>query len=80
MPEGEAMPNDVTIQKYTDSINKSWRKTTQSVLETAKLCAEAQNNLNDDERKKLIEDLDFDKATSASSRRSGHTLYCRPTP
>jgi tellurite resistance protein len=54
---------DVTMQNYAKEINKSWRKTTDSVLETARLCAEADKALRADEKSKLIKGLDFSKAT-----------------
>ena len=55
------MSNDVT--KFADAINKSWRKTTDNVLETAKLCADADARLETKEKKKLIKDLDFNDST-----------------
>ena len=39
------MAVQVTIQDYAKAINSSWHKTTDSVLETARLCAEAEKKL-----------------------------------
>jgi hypothetical protein len=57
------MASQGTIQDYAKAINSSWRKTTDSVLETAKLCAEADKNLPPDQKNKLFDHLDFTKAT-----------------
>jgi hypothetical protein len=50
------------IQDYAKAINLSWRKTTESVLETARLCAEADKKLPH-YKEKFFKDLDFSKAT-----------------
>jgi hypothetical protein len=50
------------IQDYAKAINLSWRKTTDSVLEPARLCAEADKNLPHD-KNNFFKDLDFNKAT-----------------
>ena len=52
-----------TIQDRATAINTSWHKTTDSVLETAKLCADADNKLCPVEKNKLFKELDFNKAT-----------------
>ena len=49
------------IQDYAKAINLSWRKTTDSVLETARLCAEADKNLPHD-KSKFFKELEFSKA------------------
>jgi hypothetical protein len=51
-----------TIQDYAKAINASWHKTTDSVLETARLCAEADKKLPTDQKNKLFKDLEFSKA------------------
>ncbi|HEY8098089.1 MAG TPA: hypothetical protein VIE65_18670 [Methylobacter sp.] len=48
---------------YAKDINLSWHKTTDSVLETARLCAEADKTLVSGEKSKLFKSLDFNKAT-----------------
>ena len=57
------MAVQVTIQDYAKAINSSWHKTTDSVMETARLCAEAEKKLTTDQKNKLFRDLDFNKAT-----------------
>ena len=37
------MSSDVTLNDLAERINSSWQRTTQSVLETARLCAEARD-------------------------------------
>ena len=51
------------IQEYAKAINLSWHKTTDSVLETARLCAEVEKKFHSDDKDKLFKDLDFNKAT-----------------
>ena len=60
-----------TIQDYAKAINSSWRKTTDSVLETAKLCAEADKKLPLDQKNKLFKDLDFNKTTFSKLAKIG---------
>jgi hypothetical protein len=36
------MPDDAIIQKVAEAIHSVWRKTTEGVLEVAKLCADAE--------------------------------------
>jgi hypothetical protein len=60
---GGNMPEISLLPEYVTSINASWRKTTESVLETARLCAEAQSGLRSKDRAKLIKQLDFNAAT-----------------
>ena len=58
------MASQGTIQDYAKAINSSWHKTTDSVLETARLCAEANKKFAAAEPKKeLIKKLDFSSAT-----------------
>ena len=56
------MASQGTIQEYAKAINSSWHKTTDSVLETARLCAEANKKFGAEPRKKLIKELDFSSA------------------
>jgi hypothetical protein len=60
-----------TIQDYAKAINASWHKTTDSVLETARLCAEADKKLPTDQKNKLFKDLDFNKATFSKLAKIG---------
>jgi hypothetical protein len=55
------MAIESTVQDYAKAINSSWRKTTDSVLETARLCAEADKNLPRD-KSKFFKELEFSKA------------------
>ena len=58
------MASQGTIQDYAKAINSSWHKTTDNVLETARLCAEANKKFARAEPKKeLIKKLDFNSAT-----------------
>ena len=56
---------------YAKAINSSWHKTTDSVLETARLCAEAEKKLSTDQKNKLFKDLDFNKATFSKLAKIG---------
>jgi hypothetical protein len=56
------MASQGTIQEYAKAINSSWHKTTDSVLETARLCAEANKKFGAEPRKELIKELDFSSA------------------
>ena len=71
------MAVQVTIQDYAKAINSSWRKTTDSVLETARLCAEADKKLPTDQKNKLVRDLDFNKATFSKLAKMARSLDCR---
>ena len=57
------MSKSTKIESYAKQINISWRKTTDSILETAALCAEAIDKLSKDDKTKLVEQLDFSAAT-----------------
>jgi hypothetical protein len=65
------MSDDVMIQKLAETINKVWRKTTEGVLDVARLCADAEDRLGTDEKKKLHAELDFDKATFSKLAKIG---------
>ena len=67
------MASQGTIQEYAKAINSSWHKTTESVLETARLCAEANKKFAAAEPKKeLIKKLDFSSATFSKLVTIGH--------
>jgi hypothetical protein len=60
-----------TIQDRAAAINASWHKTTDGVLETARLCAEADHKLRAAEKSKFFEQLDFNKATFSKLSKIG---------
>jgi hypothetical protein len=62
-PGGGNMPETLLLPEYVARINASWRKTADGVLETARLCAQAQDGLRSKDRAKLIKQLDFNAAT-----------------
>ena len=47
------MASQGTIQEYAKAINSSWHKTTESVLETARLCAEANKKFGAEHKQEL---------------------------
>ncbi len=58
------MTTTLSIADYAKKINACWRKTADGVLETAVACAEAKKSLTkDDDRKALVDKLDFSAAT-----------------
>jgi hypothetical protein len=59
------------VQSYVKAINTSWHKSTDSILETAKICAEAEKKLNANEKAKLFKDLIFSKATFSKLAKVG---------
>jgi hypothetical protein len=65
-----------TIQDRATAINTSWHKTTDSVLETAKLCAEADAKLRPGDKNKFFKEL-LTKPPSASLQRSDRSSICR---
>ena len=48
------MAVQVTIQDYAKAINSSWHKTTDSVMETARLFAEADKKLTTDPKEQAF--------------------------
>ena len=60
-----------SISDYAKQINACWRKTTESVLETGSLCAEAKNGLSENDKNALIKKLDFSRATFSKLVRIG---------
>lgn len=60
-----------TVQSYVKAINTSWHKSTDSILETAKICAEAEKKLNADDKTKLYKNLIFSKATFSKLAKVG---------
>jgi hypothetical protein len=65
------MSNEAKLQALANEINASWRKTTDQVLSTAKLCAEANEKLKVDEKKKLVALLDCGSATFSKLAKIG---------
>ena len=51
------------IEEFTRLINGSCQKTAQGFLETASRCAEAQDGLNDEDLRELVDKLVFNPAT-----------------
>jgi len=60
-----------TVASYVKAINASWHKSTDSILETAKVCADAEKKLSKDEKIKLFKDLVFSKATFSKLAKVG---------
>ena len=70
-----------SIADYAKQINTCWRKTTDSVLETAALCAEAKNSLTkDDDRKALVDKLDFSPAAFSKLVKIGERKELQANP
>lgn len=65
------MSTEASIQSLAKAINASWRKTTEAVLDTAKLCASANEKLKVDEKKKLVALLDCGSATFSKLAKIG---------
>ena len=75
------MSKQVTIKDIVQRINSSWRKTTDGVLDTAKLCWEAKQLFEDaTERKLLIEQLQFDQSTFSKLATIGERLELYDEP
>ncbi len=72
--------NEGLLKKCAEEINKSWRKTTDSVLETAKLCAETKGKLNDGEMNKLKKQLEFSAATFSKLVKIGSNVLLQKDP
>ncbi len=53
------MSKSTKIEDFAKDINSSWRKTTDSILETARLCTKANGQLTKDGRKQLVQLLSF---------------------
>ena len=52
----------LTVEDYVKKITVSWRKSVSEILETARLCADANKHLQPKERKELQERLPFGQA------------------
>src|SRR6185437_2062374 len=61
--KGRRQRQEHTIQDRAKAINTSWHRTTDTVLETARLCADAEQKLRPADKNKLFKELDFNKAT-----------------
>lgn len=59
------------IKGYANSINDSWRKSTDSVIDTARLCAEADKKLKTADQSKLFPVLVFNKSTFSKLAKIG---------
>jgi hypothetical protein len=77
---GNVSNNDALLKKCAEEINKSWRKTTDSVLETAKLCAETSKKLNDGEMHKLKGQLEFQASTFSKLVKIGSNALLQKDP
>ncbi len=69
-----------SIADYAKQINACWRKTTDSVLETAALCAEAAKSLGDDDKKALVKKLDFSPAAFSKLVKIGERKELQANP
>jgi hypothetical protein len=49
------------VSEYAERITGAWHKSVDSVFEMSRLCAEADQRLNDDDKKELIARLPFDR-------------------
>ena len=49
------------VREYAERIKAEWHKSTESIFEIARLCAEAKEKLDDDDKKELIERLPFER-------------------
>ena len=65
------MANENVIQDYASAINASWLKTVDSILETARLCAEAFKALSPGDRNRLLKKLIFSSATFSKLTKIG---------
>ena len=68
------------LPEYADKINASWRKTTESVLETARLCADANKDLKSKDRARLIKQLAFNAATFSKLVKIGSKYQLQSDP
>ena len=69
--ESAIMELSEKVKEYARSINASWRKSTDSVIETARLCADADKKLKPSEKSKLFDVLAFNKATFSKLAKIG---------
>jgi hypothetical protein len=74
------MPAVMKLEDYAAKINASWRKTTDSVLETAQLCAEVDGRLEGESRKSFLQRLDFAPATFSKLVTIGRQARLRDKP
>ena len=68
------------LPEYADKINASWRKTTESILETARLCADANKDLKSKDRARLIKQLAFNAATFSKLVKIGSKYQLQSDP
>ncbi len=57
------MSSDATLNDLAERINSSWQRTTQGVLETARLCTQAKEERTEEELEELKSQLDFSRPT-----------------
>ncbi len=57
------MSSDVTLNTLAERINSCWQRTAQGVLDTARLCADAREQLEEEELEELKSQLDFSRPT-----------------
>jgi hypothetical protein len=67
------MSSDMTLSTLAERINASWHKSTEGVLETGRLCAEAKEKLSDKELEELKEQLTFSPPMFAKLAKIGAT-------
>jgi hypothetical protein len=79
-PGGGNMTTTRSIADYAKQINTCWRKTTDSVLETAALCAEAAKSLSDDDKTALVKKLDFSPAAFSKLVKIGDRKELQTNP
>jgi hypothetical protein len=53
----------MSVRSYADRISIHWQKLTESIMDVARLCAEANDALTADEKKELIQLLPFEQPT-----------------
>ena len=59
------------VTKYTERIQISWHKTVDSILETGRLCAEANSSLSPSQKKQLFARLPFGESTFSKLAKIG---------
>jgi len=80
MPGGGNVSEIFLLPEYADKINASWRKTTESILETARLCADANKDLKSKDRARLIKQLAFNAATFSKLVKIGSKYQLQQDP
>ena len=74
------MANEKAIRDYAKAINASWQNTVDSIIETARLCAEASKALIPADKIRLLKKLTFSSATFSKLTKIGqHERLQQPT-